>query len=86
MDETPLELDLDGILTKLRAAEQRAEIAEKLLEECKSIMQAAITPEWCKDDRGDYCPSCNNYDRNGHDNDCPRQAAAEWLETHDSPK
>ena len=63
-------------------AEQRAAEAEGLLAECKNKMQAAITPEWCKDDRGDYCPSCNNYDRNGHDNDCPRQAAAEWLEVH----
>ena len=48
MDEIPLELDLDGILAKLRAAEQRAEIEEekRLIAEQYGQQRARLAAEY----------------------------------------
>ena len=95
MDEIPLELDLDGILTKLRAAEQRAAEAEGLLRTVEDKLVPMMN--FLDDNKLEY----SVYWRDASPNDgayvkCKvaewqnleeaYQAAAKWLETHDSPK
>jgi len=87
MDEIPLELDLDGILAKLRAAEQRAAEAEGMLAECKKLINRLI---WepinvlTDEDGLQLCPWCEGLlnHKHTHQKNCPRQAAAKLLEEH----
>ena len=79
MDEIPLELDLDGILAKLHAAESEGHISA-LLEEMGNIST--------DEDGYQLCPWCTGRlnQKRTHQKNCPHQAAGGWLETHDSPK
>jgi len=82
-----LEAALDAAEEELAAAEQRAAEGEAQLAECKKLINRLI---WepinvlTDEDGLQLCPWCEGLlnQKRTHQKNCPRQAAAKWLEEH----